>query len=237
MAGRYWPGEDPLGAAITVDLTKSKQTLTVVGIVADAKLKGVGKETFPEMFWPMAQSVVPDCYLMIRTGMEPLQIASAVRAELAHIDRDIPALDLRTMDQVRADSLWQARLSTVLLGLFALLALVLAGAGIFGVISRAVSQRTRELGLRMTVGAGAADILRLVLSHALGLTAIGLAIGIGLSIGFTRLLSNQLFGVTATDPLTLSAVCGVLILVAVAACAVPLRRALRIDPIQALRNE
>jgi putative ABC transport system permease protein len=115
--------------------------------------------------------------------------------------------------------------------------LVLAGAGIFGVISRAVSQRTRELGLRMTVGAGAADILRLVLSHALGLTAIGLAIGIGLSIGFTRLLSNQLFGVTATDPLTLSAVCGVLILVAVAACAVPLRRALRIDPIQALRNE
>jgi putative ABC transport system permease protein len=237
MADRYWPRVNPVGAAITVDVTKTKHTLTIVGIVADAKLKDLGKETFPEMFWPIAQFSVPDCYLMIRTSMEPLQIASAVRGELAHIDRDIPALDLRTMDQVRADSLWQARLSTALLGLFALLALVLAAAGIFGVISRAVSQRTHELGLRMTVGAGAADILRLVLRHALGVTAIGLVIGVGLSLSFTRLISNQLFGVTPTDPLTLFAVCGVLTVVAVAACAVPVHRAIRIDPIQALRNE
>jgi len=237
MAQRYWPGENPIGASITVDVTRSKETLTVVGVVADAKLKGVGKETFPEMFWPMEQFFVPDCFLMLRTEMDPLQIASAVRGELAHIDRDIPALDLRTMDQVRADSLWQARLSTSSLSLFSIVALALAAAGIYGVISRSVAQRTHELGVRMTVGASTADILRLVLRHGLGLTAVGIVFGLCLSLAFSRLLSNQLFGVTATDPLTLVAVCGVLALVALAACYIPARRAIRIDPMQALRNE
>jgi putative ABC transport system permease protein len=237
MAQRYWPGQNPIGSAITVDVTKSRHTLTVVGVVADAKLKGLGKETFPEMFWPIAQFSVPDCYLMIRTATEPLQIASAVRGELVHIDRDIPALDLRTMDQVRADSLWQARLSTSLLGLFSILALVLAAAGIYGVISRSVTQRTQELGLRITVGASAGDILKLILRHGLGLTAIGILVGICLSLAFTRLLSNQLFGVSPTDVTTLLVVSGVLTFVALVACCIPALRAIRIDPMQALRNE
>ena len=237
MAERYWPGQNPVGAAITVDVTKSRQTLTVVGIVGDAKLKGAGSVTFPEMFWPIAQFSVPDCYLMVRTAMDPIQIAAAVRGEMAHIDRDMPILELRSMDQVRADSLWQARLSTSLLGLFSLIALALAGAGIYGVISRTVAQRTQELGLRLTVGASAGDILRLVLRHGLGLTAIGLALGVCLALSFSGLLSSLLFGVTATDPATILSVSAVLTSIAAVACYIPARRATHIDPMQSLRNE
>jgi putative ABC transport system permease protein len=238
MAQRYWPGENPIGTTITVDLTKEKRAVTIVGVARDAKLKGVAAPAFPEIFWPLAQSPSPDCYVILRTAMDdPLRIGSAVRAELSLIDRDMPVLAMRSMDQALTESLWQSRLSTSLLSLFALLALAIAAAGLYGVLSRAVTQRTQELGLRLAMGAGAAQILRMVLGQGLRLTLTGIALGLGLCVAFSRLLANQLFGVTSLDPLTMAAVCALLLIVATSACLLPALRAIRIHPMEALRNQ
>jgi predicted permease len=238
MAERYWPGENPVGTTITVDLTKEKRSMTIVGVAGDAKLKGVGAGAFPEMFWAIAQSPSADCYVILRAATDnPLQFGPEVRAELSQIDRDIPVLGMRTMDQALVESLWQPRLSMALLSFFSLLALVMAAAGLYGVLSRTVSQRTQELGLRITVGASGGEILRLVLGHGLQLTLTGIVLGLALFAAFTRLLASQLFGVSAMDPLTLVVVSAILLSVAMLACFVPALRATRIDPIQALRNE
>jgi predicted permease len=238
MAQRYWPGENPVGAAITVDLTKERRSLTIVGVAGDARLKGVGAGAFPEMFWAIAQSPSPDCYIILRAAMDdPLLLGPEVRAEVSRIDRDIPVLGMRTMDQTLADSLWQPRLSMALLSVFSLLALVMAAAGLYGVLSRTVTQRTQEIGLRLTVGASGGEILRLVLGHGLQLTLTGIGLGLALFAAFSRLLASQLFGVSALDPVTLAVVSAVLLSVAMLACFVPALRAIRIDPIEALRNE
>jgi putative ABC transport system permease protein len=237
MAELYWPNENPIGSLITVSLTKEEHQLTIAGVVGDARLKGSATEPYPEMFWPLGRFAVDDVYLMVRSEGKPEGIAPLVRAEIDRIDRDIPIASVRSLDQVFADSLWRPRLATFLLGAFAFFALVLAAAGLVGVLSRAVQARTREFGIRIAIGAPHMSIVGLILLYGLKLTGIGMILGLILAGALTQLVSTQLYGVSAIDWPTIAAVSLLLAGVAVAACAVPAWRALRLDPITALQNE
>jgi putative ABC transport system permease protein len=156
---------------------------------------------------------------------------------MGRIDRDIPLRLVRTMEGVIADTLFRARLSAWLLGLFAALEAALAAAGLYGVMSYSVNQRTQEIGLRMALGAASRDVLRMVITEGLKLTVVGLGLGLAAAFALNRLITSQLFGVTATDPLTYGGVAMLLAIVAIVACYIPARRAARVDPMVALRRE
>jgi putative ABC transport system permease protein len=174
---------------------------------------------------------------VIHTNGDPAAMAPAVQRELHVIDPDQPVSDVRTMNQVMADTVGRARFSTLLLGLFAGLATVLAAVGIFGVMNYAVTLRTREIGLRMALGAQPGQVLKLMLKQGLLLTVIGTVIGVAGALVLTRLLSSLLFGVNTADPATFTAVILLLFVVSLVACYLPARRAMRIDPLIALRTE
>jgi putative ABC transport system permease protein len=175
--------------------------------------------------------------LVLRTKGDAASVTSAVRQAVWSVDKDQPVTNVRTMDQVFAAAISQERFQALLLGLFAALALVLACVGLYGVISYSVAQRTHEIGVRMALGARPHDVLRLVLRQGMGLTIVGLVVGIAVGLLATRVLSDMLFGVTARDPLTFVGVPALLLLVAFLACYIPARRATRIDPLVALRYE
>jgi putative ABC transport system permease protein len=172
-----------------------------------------------------------------RTKTHPLALASAVRNEVRAIDKDQPVSDLRTMEQVRSQSVTLYSFSSALLGVFAAIALVLAAVGIYGVMSYAVTQRTQEIGLRLALGAQASDALRLVIGRGMKLTLIGVTVGLVASLALTRLMKNLLIGVSATDPLTFATIALSLMAVALLACWIPARRATKVDPVIALRCE
>ena len=192
---------------------------------------------YPEIYRPDSQLPSDDAQLIIRTKAAPETLANTVREEMGRIDRGIPLRSVRTMEVVIADTLWRARLSAWLLGLFAALAAALAAAGLYGVMSYSVNQRTQEIGLRMALGAASHDVLRMVITEGLKLTVVGLGLGLGAAFALNRLIASQLFGVTATDPLTYGGVAMLLAMVAMAACYIPARRAARVDPMIALRRE
>ena len=175
--------------------------------------------------------------MMVRTSVDPLSLASAVRSRVSERDRDQPVFDVQTMEKIISDSVAGRRFSMLLLGVFAGLALVLASVGIYGVISYTATQRTHEIGIRMALGAERADVLRMVVSHGLRLSLIGIGAGLAAALGLTRLMSSMLFGVRPTDFVTFAAVSLLLAGVAVLASYVPARRATRVDPIIALRYE
>ena len=175
--------------------------------------------------------------LLIRTKGDPMNLAPAVRTLVRGIDADLPLYDIQTMESVVADSIAPVRFSAILLGAFAAVALLLAAAGLYGVISYSVSQRTQEIGIRMALGAKSASVLRLVLGEGLKLATTGLALGLAGSLALTRLLASQLHGVRAADPATFIGVALLLAATALAACYVPARRAMRVDPMVALRHE
>jgi len=236
-ARKYWPNEDPIGQRFTVDYTSWFPKMTVVGVVADIKTDRLDKPQYPEIYWPQAQAPSGSARILIRTKVDPESLTAAVRDEIGRIDRDLPMLEVSAMDGVIADTLWRPRLAAWLLGLFASLAVALASAGLYGVLSYSVSQRTQELGLRMALGAQGRDVLRLVIGEGMRLVVIGLAAGLAAAFALSRFVASQLYGVKATDPLTFVGVALLLACVALLACWLPARRAAKTDPMASLRHE
>jgi putative ABC transport system permease protein len=230
---RYWPDENPIGQRLTVE----QRARTIIGVVGNVKQSGLDIETRPEMFWPYYQLPVPFGTFVVRTTGDPVGLISSVRSAMHGVDRDLPLYGMKTVDDVIAESVAPQRLNMLLLGIFAGLALVLAAVGLYGVISYSVSQRTREIGIRMALGASQKSVLRLVVSQGISLALIGVAIGVTASLFLTKLMATLLFGVSVTDPITFVAISLLLIGVTTVASIVPARRAMKVDPMVALRYE
>jgi putative ABC transport system permease protein len=249
MANKYWKGEDPVGKRITIGKGLGPQfdepVREVVGVVADVREQGLNKPAPPVMYVPMAQlsdafvsfanGVIPVTWI-VRTTAASAAITAEIRKEFLSVDSQLAVARVRPLAAANATTLFRERISTSLLGIFAAIALVLAAVGVYGLMSHSVKQRTLELGVRLSLGATTADILRLVLGHALKLTALGILIGIVGAVALTRLLTSLLFGVGAGDPLTFIAVSSILAVIAFIAAYIPARRAIAINPVVALRN-
>jgi putative ABC transport system permease protein len=241
FARRFFPNENAIGQRLR--FKSENPWITIVGIVGDVRGFGLDKEAKSEIYLPYQQqrfftyNPLSRMHLVVRTTGDPNAIASALLYSIRDIDKDLPALQPRTMDAVLAASLAERRSNMVLLGLFALVALVLTGVGIHGVISYSVTQRTQEIGIRMALGAQSRDVLQLVICQGMSLVVIGLCIGFVGAIVLTRVIATLLFGVGAKDPLTLVAVAALLSIVSLVACYIPARRATRVDPLIALRCE
>ncbi len=246
-ASRYWPGEDPIGKRITTDDPQNHPAwLTVVGVVKNSVRGNWTSPPEEEIFLPYLQNrdyvlnpAPPSAYLtlVVKTNADPSAKIPAIRAAIRSLDRNLPISVVQTMDQVVAEATGESRFYLVLLGAFASVALVLAAVGIYGVMSYSVSRRTREIGIRMALGAKAGDVLRLVLLHGLALAFAGVSVGLAGALILTRLMSGLLYGTRPADPATFAAVVVVLALVAAAASYIPARRATRVDPMVALRYE
>jgi putative ABC transport system permease protein len=237
LAKKYWPSEDALGKRITLDdPRKNPKWLTIVGIVRSVRHRGLDVGPQPEYYLPLAQGPERTMVLTVRSAQDPRSLTSAIRREIQSIDPDQPMANGRTLEAVTADSVAPRRMSMVLLGAFAGIALLLAGVGIYGVISYLVVQRTHEIGVRMALGAQRRDVLRLVVGHALKLVGIGTAIGLVLAFFSTRTLSALLYSVGAFDATTFIFVTVTLAAVALLASYIPALRATRADPMIALSH-
>ena len=241
LARHFWTGQDPLGQRIALNgRGPNPAWMTVVGVVKDIVQTDWTAKPQDEIYLPHAQSAAQQfsyMTLLLRANGDPQQLARAVESAVYALDKDVPVSRVETMEQVIGDKLWRGRLSMVLLGTFAAIALALAALGIYGIISFTVSQRTNEIGVRMALGARGEDVLGMILRNGLSIVIAGVAAGLAGAIALTRVLATLLYGVTPTDPLTFAAVSAVLIVVAVVACAIPALRAARVDPIIALRYE
>jgi putative ABC transport system permease protein len=246
MARKFWPGESVIGKQIHAQGNRERALQTIVGVVADVKQQGVEAPTGTELYFPMQQSTqlgfaprLPT--FALRTAGDPLALAGAVRAAMAALDPQIAIARLRTMDQIMYDAVAKPRFLTMLLGVFAGLALVLAAVGIYGVMSYAVAQRTREIGIRMALGAEAGNVRGLVLRQGLLLAGLGTLLGLGAAFTvnhvLSKVLADLLYGVRALDPSTFVTVPLVVVAVAALACWIPALRATRIDPMVALRSD
>jgi putative ABC transport system permease protein len=213
----------------------------VVGVVGDAALESLADPRFPQVFSPHAQGVeggvAGNMELAVRTSSDPLSMAASLREQVHQLDKDQSVADMRTLDQVVSASLAQRRLNTLLLTGFAALALLLAAIGVYGVISYAVEQRTREIGIRMALGATRGKVFRLVVGEGMLLALIGLGVGLVAAFGLARLMTSLLYGVAPSDPVTFLAVSILLSGVAFVASYIPARRATKVDPMVALRYE
>jgi len=237
MAQRYWPGGDAVGKRIKIGPAKSEPWVTIVGVVGNVNHTGLDAEPDFASYEPHAKRPWSEMTVLVRTVGDPLSLAGPVQQELKNAEKDILIEDVVTMDRRIDLSVAPQRLNVVLLATFALIALVLATAGIYGVMAHSVTQRTQEIGLRMALGAQLSDVLKMVLRSGMWLAAIGIAIGLVGAFFLTRLMSKLLFGVTPTDALTFASVAGILFVVALLACYIPARRATRVDPTVALRYE
>ncbi len=238
MARRFWANGDPIGKRILRGHPgDDEKWVTIVGVVADNKLYGLDNPARLEVYYPYRQLPRGDMNLVVRSAVDPASLTSAIRAAVAAIDKDQPIFAVHTMQKLVDDSISTRRLTLVLLGTFSALALVLAAIGIYGVMAYTVALRTQEIGIRMALGAQQKDVLQLVLGQGARIACIGVAIGLAAAAALARLLSSLLFSVSASDPITFVAVAALLVAVALLACYIPARRALRIDPIIALRDE
>jgi putative ABC transport system permease protein len=239
MARKIWPGESPLGKRITFDDESGPKAkwLTVVGLVGDVRAAALGKEPRSQAYWPQLQRPFSEVALVLRTTRPPARLVEPVRQVVLALDRDLPLDRVQTLEAVVAGSLSSNRVKTQLIGIFGALALVLAAAGIYGLVSYTVAQRTHEIGIRMALGAGRGEVLRMVIRQGMVLVAAGLSMGLVVSWAAGRLVADQLFEVSAADPLTYAGVPLVLAAVALVANWLPARRAAEIDPLEALRSE
>jgi len=243
MARRFWPGEDPVGKRMKAGFDGS-QWCTIVGIVGDVKHTGLDAETNAEMYYHYRQ-IPPELMgfvegtmtLVLRTQAEPNSMVAAVRGEVQKLDADLAVFNVKSMQDLVGGSLEQPRFRTLLLGVFAGVALVLAATGLYGVIAYAVAQRTNELGVRMALGAQKSDVLKLVVGQGAQLAAMGIGIGLVVALPLMRVISRLLFGVNAADPVTFGATALVILLVTVVASYFPALRAIKVDPVVALRCE
>ena len=237
FAKRFWPHDNPIGKHVALTFV-SGPSREVVGVVGDVKLDGLDVTRPVETIYDaMSQNTRTQMVLAVRTGSAPTSLTSAVADAVHNVDPDEPLVGVVTMESIVGQSLGQQRLNVVLLAAFAGLALLLGAIGIYGVQSYAVRQRVREIGIRIALGAQRSDVFRLVLGQGLKLALIGICIGLAASFGLTRLMASQLYGLSATDPLTLGGVAIVLAVVALLACYIPARRASSVNPMVALRHE
>jgi predicted permease len=240
LARLYFPGGDAVGKRLQLALERTRFR-EIVGVVGNAKLAGLDAKVDPAIYVPFQQNTWPHALrnssLVVRTTVEPHSLTQAIRGELHSIDLSLPVTQVRTMGEIIHDSMAQRRFSMSLLLVFAAVAALLSAIGIYGVMSYGVTQRSHELGVRVALGAGRADILRMVIGGGAKLTLLGVLIGTAGAVAVTRLMSGLLYEVSATDPLTLGAVALLLAGVSLLACYVPARRAMRVDPIVALRFE
>jgi putative ABC transport system permease protein len=233
MARKFWPGTDPIARRILTG--HQDRPLEIIGVVGDVKGAGLNAAAKPEMYTPLRGFWY--AFLVLRTNQEPFALTSAVRQEIAALDRGVPVYQVATMDQLLSSSLATQRFNLFLLVLFAAVALGLAAIGIYGVLAFSVSRRTHEIGIRLALGACPGDVLRLVVRQGMQLVITGIALGIAGALALTRLMASMLYGVSATDPATFILVSVLLVMVALIACCVPARRAMRVDPMAALRME
>jgi putative ABC transport system permease protein len=245
MARSFWPNESPLGKRIQLSLSDSQKgaPAEIVGVVRDVSLHQLNEETQPEAYFSSAQGPLVAGWaargmsLVVRTASEPLALAATVRREAQALDNAVPVFGVSAAEQTLSRTVAQPRFNLILLGLFAMVALLLAAVGIYGVLANAVRQRTHETGIRLALGASPGAVFRLAIGQGMGLAGIGTGVGLGGAFALTRYLESLLYEVRPTDPLTFAGVALLLLGVALVACWIPARRATKVDPLTALRHD
>jgi len=237
LAARYFAGRDPVGQRVVINMTDPNVPTEIIGVVANSKSTSVRADSRPAAYWPHPQLPYLAMTFAVRTDADPIALASIVEREIHAVDRDQPLSDIRTMDQWIAKTMAQDRFTSLMLAVFASVALLLASVGIYGVMAYAVAQRTPEIGIRLALGAERRDILRLILANGGTLAVIGLGIGLALAMFLSRAIQSLLYDTTSSDPTTLALAITVLGAVALFASYLPARRAARITPTEALRHQ
>jgi predicted permease len=238
LARNYFPGEDPIGKRLKFGKPESKDNWEIIiGVVGNEKQDSLGKEVRPEIYKSHLQDAQSEMTFVMRTATDPRSLVGAARSEIRAMDKDLPPFAIKTMNDVLYESVARERFTMLLLAIFAGLALLLAGIGIYGVINYSVTRRTREIGIRMALGADSKAVMKQVIGQGLKLAVAGVAIGLGAAWALTRLMASLLFGVSAIDPITFAGVSLILIAVALIACCIPALRATKVDPMEALRYE
>jgi putative ABC transport system permease protein len=238
LARRYFPNQDPIGRQMRFGFPpNSNVPREIVGVVGDVRDVALSKNPGPVMYVPFSQAPLYGGEVVVRSSLSVSSVAAAVREVVRSIDKNLPVTDVESFTDAVGQSISRERFRTFLLGSFSAIALLLAAVGIFGIISYSASQRSHEIGIRMAVGAQRRDILRLILGQGAKLALLGLGSGVVFALLLTRLMESLLYNVSATDPLTFAGVAIILLGVAVTACYIPARRAMRVDPIVALRYQ
>jgi putative ABC transport system permease protein len=232
MAHRFWPGKKALGEHIVAD-GKDAQ---IVGVVEDAKINDIHEAPEPFMYFPFAQSPIDWGTLIVETRGDSRTMVAPIRSEIVNLDPKVK-VGVRTLSYLMKQAFWQDQTAAAFAGALAIMGMFLAAIGLYGVIAFLVNRRRHEIGIRMALGAEDKDVLRAMLSDGLGVATIGIAVGLAVSLGATRLMSNLLYGVRPRDPVTLAVSSVVVILIALVASYIPARRATKVDPIEALRYE
>jgi len=238
FARRFFPGVDPIGKRINLGTVQENDWNQVVGVVDDVKYNGLAEEVQPAIYQPAAQTASWGMSLIVKTDLpEPLSLTPAIREQVKQIDLQLPIANIKTLDDRIEVAMGESRFRTTLIALFAVVALVLACVGVYGVISYSVSRRTHEIGVRVALGAQQTDVLKMVLRQGLVFAFVGVALGLAGASALTKLISTLLFRVSANDPVTFVSVAAVIVAVAFIACYIPARRATKVDPLVALRND
>jgi putative ABC transport system permease protein len=238
LARKIFANQDPVGKRITFDdRTKKPDWYEIVGVVGDVKNYGLDRKTTMQIYEPFTQQTFGSMGLVVSANSDPTAMTAAIRREVLNLDKEQPIANVVTLRQLLAVSIAQRQFSLLLLCVFAFVALLLASVGIYGVMSYAVTQLTNEIGIRMALGATTKDVLRLIITQGMTLALLGVAFGVAAALLLTRWLESLLFGVGATDPLTFLAIASLLLLVALLACCIPARKAVRVDPLIALRHQ
>jgi len=247
MARQFFPKENPIGQRVTLDLVPDERPREIIAVVGDTVTTRLEREQAPAVYVPHLQQTArftgpwmyfrTGMYFVLRTSGEPMSVAQAIKQAVAEIDPATPAADLRPLEQSLDDQVRNMRIYMLLLGIFGAAAVILAATGIYGVMAYSVAERTRDIGIRMALGARSSDVLKMIFSQVGRLIGVGMAIGVAGAVALTDLIKSALYGITATDPVTYAGVSLLLVLVALIACAIPTRRAVRVDPTIALRYE
>jgi predicted permease len=237
LAARLWPGENVIGKRLAAPFYSGppRPPVEIIGVAKDTRHRSLIADAPLLLYLPVLQAYDGRATIVVHTATDPTRMLAAIRGEVAAMDKNLPVFAVKTMSEQIADTIWQQRMAAGLIGLFGLLALVLAAIGIYGVMAHSVAERTREIGIRMALGAQAGEVLRLVFKQGLRLALAGVVIGLAAAFALTRVMASLLYGVSATDPMTFIIAAVILTGVALVACFVPARRATKVDPMIALR--